>query len=228
MKRLYESLATKGAARVVALQLALFTVLVGSGIFSPGAASAGHTVQSGDCWKAGTPLLCRNTWSGAGNLVLLRVINQLNSTVLWTHAQTAFANWDVPQGAQSFRDYARTNDTWVYMNRDDTIVDPNGYTKNCGYISGVLTCNSNIAMNITWSEVYVPYDNSLYSDQTQIAIFAHEFGHTLGLDHHQSSDSLMQSGSLRQGPNVSVDIASDAGCTNGSSGLGVSCIYATN
>ena len=96
--------------------------------------SATPTIGGGDCWKAGTPLLCRVTWQGAGQLMLMKVINQLGTDYagvnqLWPGTTTAYQNWNVPQGAQSFRDYGRTNDSWVYMKRNDA-QGCNGYTVN--------------------------------------------------------------------------------------------------
>jgi hypothetical protein len=200
-------------------------------------ASAGHRHTSsmgveGDCWKAGTPLLCRNTWAGAGQLLLLRVIDQLGADTpgrtLWTHTVTAHGNWNVPQGPQSFRDFGRTNDTWIYMKRDNTMSVPNGRVTNCGYFNGspTLTCGGMDAGNIVWSELFLPGGNATHSLST--AVIAHELGHTIGLGHHASASSLMQQGTSLTSPSVTIDIAADAGCTAGAGNGGVSCIFATN
>lgn len=89
-------------------QAALFLVVVGTGVFRTSEASAGHTLGGGDCWQAGTPWTCRENWLGAGQLLYLRVINAYipSSSTLWSQTQTAYSNWNVPEGAQSFRDYA--------------------------------------------------------------------------------------------------------------------------
>lgn len=166
---------------------------------------------------------CRTNWAGAGQLLYLRVINEQLGAELWANAKTAYQNWNVPQGAQSFRDYARPNDSYIYMKIDNIISAPNGYTLNCISSCGVASGN------ILWSEVYVPAANANYSTSLQVAIFAHELGHTLGLHHHDSSVALMWGGGTTlQGPNVSVDIDDNAGCSGSTSALGVSCIYATN
>lgn len=61
-----------------------------------------------------------------------------------------------------------------------------------------------------------------------ISVFAHEYGHALGLFHHQDSLYVMQSGTTRLGPNPPYDIRQNENCTGSTPFWGVSCIYQTN
>lgn len=110
------------------------------------------------------------------------------------------------------------------MKIDNGIPAPNGYEWEC--ISS--SCPAAPPTNTLWSEIYVPEGNltcgSCGGGTLAIAIFAHEHGHALGLDHHESSDALMQSGTTRQAP-TSVDIGLDPPCSGASTTSGVRCIY---
>ncbi len=200
-----------------------------SAIVAPASTFAGHTLGAGDCWRYGSALTCRVSWSsGDHHSIKIRAINQLSDSTLWNAASTACANWENSPGPQFCHTTAYTNDSWVYYKRSDSIQAPNGITYNCntsGYCSSVAQ-----AMNIYWSEIYQPIGNNNYPS-VLVPIAAHELGHALGLAHHGTSGSnvaLMTSGTTRTAPN-SIDTGPLPACSTnpvGSNGTGgTRCIY---
>jgi len=209
--------------KLVVGELALFVSLVVGGL-STAPALAGHTFSGGDCWRGYTPFDCRQNWQAKNTVELMRSIDQTNNSGLGNALTTAMNNWSTGSGPQSFSFSARTNDSWDYFKIDNGIVAPDGYTWNC--VSGA--CPSSNPVDIQWSEVYVtPSDlncASCNNGQIAISIFAHEIGHTLGLDHHFDSGAVMQQSTTLQGP-TSEDAGQLPPCSESNSTLGVRCIY---
>lgn len=200
-----------------------------SAVVAPPPVVGGHQLGAGDCWRPGTPLTCRVSWtSGDHHSVWIRAINQLSDSTLWNAASTGCANWNQAPGPQWCHTTAYTNDSWVYYKRNDSISAPNGITYNCntsGYCSAVAQ-----AMNIYWSEIYEPIGNKNYPSLL-VPIAAHELGHAYGLAHHGTAGSnvaLMTPGTTRTAPN-SIDIGPSPACSTnpvGSNGTGgMRCIY---
>src|SRR5712691_3771166 len=48
---------------------------------------------NGDCWRAGTPTMCRSTWLGTNSYIYMRIIDQLGDNTLHNYAGTACNNW---------------------------------------------------------------------------------------------------------------------------------------
>jgi len=118
---------------------------------APVVAIAGDTYPqggNGDCWRGGTPVMCRTTWTGRNSPIYMRIIDQLSDTSLHNSATSACNNWNVAAGPQYCSWTARTNDTWTYLKRNDSLTAPNGVTWNC--ISGSCPTPNN-AGNILWS-----------------------------------------------------------------------------
>jgi hypothetical protein len=204
---------------------ALLAGIAVSSVIFPSAAYAGHQYGGGDCWQYGTPLTCRVSWaSGDHHHVYLRVINQLSNSTLWNAAVTGCSHWNGSPGPQYCHTTPYTNDSWVYFKRNDQIGAPNGVTYNCnvnGYCSDVIQ-----AMNIYWTEIYEPKDNTNYAS-VLVPIAAHELGHALALAHHGAPGSnvaLMTQGTTRTYPN-SIDIGPQPPCSGASGASGVRCIY---
>lgn len=58
--------ASKSLAERLLFVWVLAMVCLWAGALSATEARATPTIGGGDCWKAGTPLLCRVTWQGSG------------------------------------------------------------------------------------------------------------------------------------------------------------------
>ncbi len=208
-------------SRVILLELVFLLALPWLGAVGVGApVRAGDTYGSAHCRSSAK--LCRTTWSGDNSVLRLRIVNQLGSSQLLARAQTAYGNWNSARGPQSFSGSARTNDSLIYLKRDDTLPAPNGYVLNCTQAA----CPASMPANILYSEVFVPLDNLDYGN-IAISVFGHEFGHTLGLRHH-SCCTLMTQGTTYTSPHA-YDIGALPSCTtsltNDSSLYGVRCIY---
>ena len=114
---------------VVVLVIVLSAILPGS------VARAGDTIVGGDCWKVGTPLICRNVWVD-NQMMRVRLIDQMNSAPLHAKADVARNNWTLAVGPQILSFAPAANDTWIYLKRDDSMGVPNGKTFNCNNALG--------------------------------------------------------------------------------------------
>jgi hypothetical protein len=204
-------------------------------------ARAGHTLGSppGDCWQAGTPLLCRTTWNSSSRIVNLGLYNQFSQVrPEWVpNMESACNQWHnfVPSTPTNdiYCHYASGGNAAVYLK-----TGTNGQkglasgvyasTWNCNS-SGVCS-NSNIAQNIWYSEVYFNLSSGSMDTLTsaqRTKTFAHEIGHTLGLFHHQAAAFVMRQGAY----NYTVS-AGDYGqlpsCAGATTTWGVRCIYHFN
>jgi hypothetical protein len=207
------------------LHAALFGL--GFSITGTPVALAGHSFSGGDCWRAGTPLVCRTAfYSGDGHSIFLRAINQLNDATLWNNTVTACNNWNSSPGPQYCHTTAYTNDSWDYFKRDDGLAAPNGYTINCTSSA----CPASEPVDAQWSEIYLTIGDDNYGTLI-VSISGHEMGHSLGLDHHGTPGSnvaLMTQGTTLKSPN-SIDIGPLPACSTnpvGSNGTGgVRCVF---
>jgi hypothetical protein len=225
----------KQAVTVVALEAVLFAVitlgatpaLAGDTYPNGGSTWAGN----GDCWQPQTPWMCRATWTGRGSQIYMRIIDQLSDNQLHNDARLACNNWSSAPGPQWCSYNARSNDTWAYLKRNDSIPAPNGITFNC--VPGSCPTSNN-AGNIVWTEISVPRGNLNryticgFSGYFSTQIFAHERGHGYGLAHHGSqcsNQTLMTQGQHSFLGPTNIDIGPFPGCSGGPGRGGVRCIY---
>jgi hypothetical protein len=207
----------------LALLLASCIVLLAPGRVAP--ALAGDTFGNGDCWRSGTPLLCRTNWV-SGGLLPIRLVDYMGNSGLHAAAETARANWSAATGPQLLSWSPQSNDSLVNLWQDNSRPD-GGYTAN--YDSNGTLCGYN-PCNIFWSDIYVTQSILSCCNRTAASTFAHEFGHALGLDHHTNEVVLMtpSSPSLNnpyEGPQP-IDIGPSPACQGLTNSYhGIRCIY---
>jgi hypothetical protein len=209
-----------------------------------GNVNAGHTIGwtsshvGGDCWRSGTPLFCRNTWSGANTKTMVRVIVQTGSQRPgWTdEIYESTYGWHNLLGNRIFALNADDlfNDTWVYYKYTqdgatvkglyiDPLLNINAVTFNCK--SGYCTYQNN-PFNVVWSEIYLnasQMDTLGYTRRRNVD--AHEMGHALGMSHHNNQNVLMYPfDTTIQGP-TSTEVGPLPVCGTSIGAQGVRCIY---
>lgn len=210
--------------------------------FYPAAVLAGHTMPNGtggDCWRAGTPLWCRLSWSSApAHQVRVHLVDEFSSgQYSWalSYAQIACNNWHnyrLPNGTEpdiQCHWSSVSNDTYVHLTENEALPSGiYGLTFNCNS-SATCSGSSFQTMNVwysysqfafaNWVSDYVLYDKRTF-------VFAHEMGHTLGLWHH--SGTLMASGSwpspVPTGPKA-TDYGTLPPCSGTYTSYGVRCVF---
>ena len=204
---------------------------------------------AGDCWRPGTPLSCRNTWSGRNAFIYFRAIDEFsdNRPAWRTGAEGGVNAWNYSPGPQKYSFTPRSNDTWNYL-KDARTNDPSlppmalpssevsGVTFNCstslagGHLGGGHCFFDSRPMRTQWSEIYLNRDSldGLPPAPLNIRVqhlVAHESGHAMMLAHNplDPGSIVHTSGDpSTQFPN-SNDIGADPDCSAG--GFGIRCIY---
>lgn len=215
-------------------------------ILRPRPALAGHSLANGNCWQDARPLLCKTTYdcntvppylnlNCPSQSLKVRLVDHFSATQpnWWQAMNNAQDNWDAFSGPQSLSESDRSDDTYVHFYDSKTgsnglTADAFGLTYNCNPSSVCFATNT--AMDIYFSRIYLNRDkmNSLFigtDDRTNV--FAHEFGHTLGLFHHSSTSAALMYPIQQediQGPQFPYELGNTPVC--GSTGtFGIRCIY---
>ena len=188
-------------------RLALIAFILAASAVPGSAVRAGDTIVGGDCWQAGTPLICRNVWVD-NNFLRVRLIDQLSNAALTSKAEVARSNWTSAAGPQILSWNSQVNDTWIYLKRNDGLGVPNGVTFNCNGTLVPVCSDQARAMMIVWTEIYVPLGNKDNAKGT--SVFAHEIGHALGLFHHGNGCTPLMSAGLGAAACVNPPIAPQA------------------
>jgi hypothetical protein len=230
---------TLGAFRLIPLMSAV-TVAFAFSAALPLSVQAGHQIAGGDCWhyQPGVPKECRLTWR-QGSLLYMRLIDQFSGygeSSWYSQADAARSTWTSASGPQDFSWSSRSNDSWDYLKTckdgggHDCYSGIYGVTWNCP--SGGQCSDQAVSMNIQWSELYFDVfqmDNAGVSNANRQFVFAHEMGHSLGLDHHcynGCSGYLMEQGVLSTLPGPQAgDIGPYPPCNNGIGVSGIRCLY---
>jgi hypothetical protein len=151
----------------------------------------------------------------------------------YTAASNAATNWSTASGPQYVSFTPATNDSWDYLKFCTDSISPcfpgvYGETQNCN-TSNTCDNTGTVAMDIYYSNVWFDATqmDPLQSTAKWTHVFAHEYGHTLGLAHHNATGVLMN-GSTSDfstlGP-TATDIGPLPPCSGTSGQGGVRCIY---
>lgn len=199
-----------------------------AGIEFSATALAGHTIAGGDCWKAGTPLWCRVSWSTSFPVARITLYNQFSHVrPSWlSQAETACNNWhNYTPSADPAADIqcqwqALPMDSAVYLKTASS--GPLGVTWNCP--SSGPCSNQAIAMDVLYSEIY--FNISAMDSQGTTGrtwAFAHEMGHALGL-HHHSGVLMNPTVNSYKGP-TATDYGVKPPCSGAAGTGGVRCVF---
>jgi hypothetical protein len=200
-------------------------------------AHAAPTIVGGDCWRSGTPLWCRGTWSPGGYLRIYAIDHFSDARPAWRTAfTTSNQRWTAAAGPQTIQTYRRDHDSWVFYEDSSTGFDgltarARAITWSCDYAS---YCSRYFEpMMVKFSSIKLN-KNLIANDSGTATLntFLHETGHTLGLAHHPSSTDLMYNAANA----VTAPTADNAGaqppCTGSSTTsnasnrhAGVRCVY---
>jgi len=179
-----------------------------------------QTGVQGDCWIAGTPMQCASGW-WIGSYFYYRVTTYWGGGSLQSRAapglSSASSVWTNAAGPQLFVGYGDTRTPYmnVYALEYPTYQPSDAafkkalqdgavaVAKNWKYVNGSYQqcynpVNGDNACLVAFSEVYVSANvdaqcSGGIQQSTWQYVYAHEFGHTQGLDDHFSGNILMNS-----------------------------------
>lgn len=189
---------------------------------------AGDTyTANGDCWRAGTPYICRDSWA-ANTTFTIQWISQMSGEdpIFLDRAIAAMNTWNNAAGPQFQAFNPNPSPTRVYLNV--AVLQGQGFADHVARRadSSIIFFEGGVG-SISWGNIRQDYRNASYSQLYRI--WLHEFGHTLMLGHHNSENAgvMWEASATMQfdGP-TAFDIGPNPPCSGATpSYLGVRCIY---
>lgn len=203
----------------------VISVVIGFGLSTRALAGDGWT-QNADCWRAGTPYICRDGWAGANSFFTVQLVDTGLDAAHRSAAESARSSWSSAAGPQSFSWTGGGTSAWLSL--DGTLAYGTMTTENDRADGTFIAFNGGTG-SIALSKIKSSTANS--GHPALVGMWAHEFGHTLGLGHHGNENTAVMwpyNDRNNQAP-TSFDIGPTPPCSGATpSYLGVRCIYNFN
>jgi hypothetical protein len=180
--------------------------------------------NNADCWRGGTPLICRDGWGGANTYFVVFLVDQLGAeTDLRIAAQSAASSWTSAAGPQSFS--WTSGGTNAYLMLDGT--QPYGSMITYNFrANGTIINFMGGEGRISFSHIKTSPLNR--SHPARVGMWSHEMGHALGLGHHTNENTAVMwptNDRVNWSP-TDFDIGPRPPCSGITpSYLGIRCIY---
>lgn len=156
-------------------------------VASPGFAGDSYTAN-GDCWRFGTPVICRESYAGANTTFTIQWISQMSAEdpIFLDRAIAAMNSWNNTAGPQfqAFNPNPSPTRVWLYV----AMLQGQGFADHTAHRGdGTVIFAGTGEGYISYGDIRQDYRNASYSQLYRI--WLHEFGHTLMLGHHTNENA---------------------------------------